>query len=95
MALAAGAVYVYRKSENPRHLMRALEAGASGLMGYSLGPDLAVWAGLNPAVSHILITTLGYLALDVLTAVVADRQVFKDIIIRYLGGKSNGTNEDS
>lgn len=38
----------------------------------------------------ILLTSLGYLGLDAFVTVIADRAVIKEIVIRRLGGKSNG-----
>lgn len=90
MALFAGAIYVFRKSASQRLSMKFLEATISGLLGFSVGPDMATWSGANDALSTLLITTLGYLALDALSSIVADRAVFKEMLIRYLGGKTNG-----
>lgn len=90
MALFAGAIYVFRKSASPSLIMKLSEATISGLLGFSVGPDSAEWSGANVALSTLLITTLGYLILDVLTSIVADRAVFRELIIRYLGGKTNG-----
>ena len=88
IAIAAGILYVYRKSPHPSRFSRVIEAGISGMLGYSIGPAAAAWAGVNDAVTHVLITALGFLALDVLTSVVADRAVLRDIIIKRLGGKN-------
>lgn len=86
MALIAGTLYVYRKSASSR-TSRVIEAGISGMLGYSVGPDAGNWAGINEAVAVLLISSLGYLILDVLTSIVADRAVLRDIIIKRLGGK--------
>lgn len=90
IALIAGTLYVYRKSENPSRITRVIEAGISGMLGYSVGPDAATWAGVNDALAVVLISSLGYLMLDVLTSVVADRAVLKEVIIKRLGGGKNG-----
>lgn len=87
IAIAAGTLYVYRKSENPSRVTRVIEAGISCMLGYAVGPDAASWAGINPAIAHLLISSLGYLMLDVLTSVVADRAILKSIIVKRLGGK--------
>ena len=90
VALFAGTLYVYRKSENTSKVTRVIEAGISAMLAYSLGPDVASWAGINDSIAVVMIASLGYLMLDVLTSVVADRAVIKDIIIRRLGGGKNG-----
>lgn len=89
IALVAGTLYVYRKSENTSKFTRVIEAGISGMLGYSVGPDAASWAGINDAIAVVMISSLGYLMLDVLTSVVADRAVIRDIIVRRLGGGKN------
>lgn len=86
MALAAGVLYVYRKSPHPSRFSRMVEASISGMIGYSVGDSAAEWAGVNEALSFLLITAVGYLALDVLTSIVADRRMLRDIIIKRLGG---------
>lgn len=86
IALAAGVLYVYRKSPHPSRLSRMLEAGISGMIGYSVGPDAALWAGVNDALAVILISSLGYLGLDVLSSVASDRAALREIIIKRLGG---------
>lgn len=90
IAIIAGTLYVYRKSDNPNRITRVIEAGISGMLGYSVGPDAASWAGVNDAMAVVMISSLGYLLLDVLTSVVADRAVLKEIIVRRLGGGKNG-----
>ena len=86
IAILAGTLYVYRKSENPSRFTRVLEAGISGMLGYSVGPDAADWAGVNDAIAVLLSSSVGYLLLDVISSVVADRAVLKEIIVKRLGG---------
>lgn len=90
IALIAGTVYVYQKSPRPSRVARMVEAGISGMLGYSVGPEAAQWAGVNDALAVVLISSLGYLFLDVLTSVVADRAFLRDFIIKRLGGGKNG-----
>lgn len=86
IALIAGTLYVYRKSDHPSRISRVIEAGISGMIAYSFGPDAADWAGVSDALAVILLSSLGYLTLDVLTSIVADRAVIRDILIKRLGG---------
>lgn len=86
IAIVAGAGYVFQKSAQRTLAGRALEAGTSGGLGFAVGPGAAEWAGINPALSAILVSALGYLMLDVLTSLVAERQMVKEIILRMLGG---------
>lgn len=89
MALIAGALYVFRKSQT-EGFGRYIESGISGLLGFAVGPDASLWAGVNPALGTLLITTMGYLTLDATRSLVADRGFFKDIILRFIGGRDNG-----
>lgn len=87
IALTAGVLYVYRKSEHPSRLSRAGEAGISGMLAYSLGPEVAAATDISPALVVILLAAAGYLALDVVTSLIADRAALREILIRRLGGK--------
>lgn len=90
IALIAGVLYVYRKSQHPSRLTRMIEAGISGMIGYSVGPDAAAWAGVNDVIAVLLLSSIGYLGLDVLTSIIADRAVIREILIRRLGGGKDG-----
>lgn len=90
VAILVGTLYVYKKSENPSRVARVVEAGISGMIGYSVGPDAAAWAGVNDAFAVLLMSSVGYLLLDVISSVIADRAVLKEIIVRRLGGGKNG-----
>ncbi len=90
IALIAGTLYVYRKSQHPSRLSRVIEAGISGMMAYPFGPDAAAWAGISEALAVILLSSCGYLLLDVATSIVADRAVLRDILVKRLGGGKNG-----
>ena len=43
--LAAAAMFVWRKSEAKSLWMRTVEASVSALLGYSVAPSAAQWAG--------------------------------------------------
>ena len=90
VGLVAAALYVFRKSESKHLWMRMAEAGISGGLGFSLAPAAAQWAGGSEAIAAVLLTALGYLGLDVLTSIVADRAVIREIILRRLGGNGGG-----
>lgn len=89
IALFAGTLYVYRKSENPSRMARVIEAGISCMLGYAVAPDAAEWAGANPALAHLAISSLGYLALDFATSIIADREALKQFLLAKLGGGKN------
>lgn len=89
IAIAAGMLYVYQKSDNNSKMARAIDAGISGMIGYSVGADAAEWAGIQPALGVLLVSALGYLTLDAMRSIVADRKALKAIIVNRLGGGSN------
>lgn len=90
VGVCAAALYVFRKSESKNFWMRLMEAGISGGLGFSLAPSAARWAGGSETIAAVLITALGYLCLDVLTSIVADRAAIREIIMRRLGGSGGG-----
>ena len=85
--IAAGMIYVYNKSPLATLPGRIAEAAVSGLLAYSAGEWAAEFTGVNEPVAVILLSSIGYLALDVARSVIADREVIKDIIHRRLGGE--------
>lgn len=89
-ALVGGCLYVWQKSPSISPWARAVEAGISGLIGYSLGEDAAEWAGVSPKITTFILTAMGYLFLDGVRALVADRSVLKEVILKFLGGTPNG-----
>lgn len=86
IAIIAGVLYVYQKSDSPSPVSRAIDAGISGMIGYSIGVDAAEWAGVQATLGVLLVTALGYLTLDAMRSLVADRKALKAIIISRLGG---------
>ena len=90
IALIGGVFYVYQKSQHPSRFQRVIEAGISGALAYSFGPDAAAWSGTSEPLAAILISSMGYLTLDVLASIVADRAVIREILIKRLGGGKNG-----
>lgn len=88
-ALVGGCLYVWQKSESVSRVTRTVEAGVSGLMGYSIGPDASAWAGISPEISAFLLTAVGYMFLDGVRALIKDRAVLRDMILKFLGGNKD------
>lgn len=87
IGLVAATMYVFRKSEAKGVVTRMLEAGVSGGLGFSLAASASTWTGGSETIAAVLITAVGYLGLDILTSLVADRQFIRDILVRRFGGK--------
>ena len=90
VGLVAAALYVFRKSESKHLWMRITEGGISAGLGFLLAPAAAQWAGGSEAIAAVLLTGLCYLGLDVLTSIVTDRMVIREMILRRLGGSGGG-----
>ena len=89
-ALLGGCLYVWQKSDSGKPITRVVEVGIGGLLGYSLGPGASAWAGVSPEMSAFLLTAVGYTVLDGVRALVADRAVLRDMILKLLGANKDG-----
>lgn len=89
-AIAGGMLYVFQKSGGATTFARAIEAGTSGLFGYSLGPNAAEWSGTSAEVASFVLTAIGYLLLDGVRSAIADREAVKEwvrsLVLKLLGG---------
>jgi len=85
LALCAGVLIVIERHREKPMLSRAAIAGASGCMGASLAPDFALWTGRSETIGVMLITALGYLAMDIGTAVISDTTLWKRLVEKRLG----------
>lgn len=85
-ALAGGVLYAFQKSAGKTKLARSTEAGISGLIGYSMGVDAAEFSSVSPEIASFLLTAVGYLFLDGIRAIIADRAEIRAILVKILGG---------
>lgn len=88
-ALFGGSLFAFQKSGAASRAGRYIEAGISGLIGYSIGPDAARYANISPEISAFLLAAVGYALIDGVRAVVLDRSAIKEMLLKLLGG-SNG-----
>lgn len=89
IALIVGILIVIERHKEKPRTARIGIAAISGGMGFSLSPEAAIWTGRSETLAAMIITAFGYLVIDVLTALVADREFLKEIIRRRLGGKND------
>lgn len=87
IALAASTLFVYEKSNDRPLLSRLALVAISAGLGYSLAPDVAGWTGRSETLAAVVLTTLGYLVLDFMSALVADREFIKEVIKARFGKK--------
>lgn len=75
-----------RDAESQPLAKRLVKVGASAFLALGLSPSLAPWVSGSESIATVLIMAVGLVALDVLVALVADREFIKDLIRRRLGG---------
>lgn len=86
--IVAGMMYVYVKSPHPSWAVRLFETIISGLIAYATSDWAAERVGVPLPVAAALLAACGYLILDVVRSIIADRAILKDIIVKRLGGKN-------
>lgn len=87
LALAAAALYVFQRSSDKPLLNRLTLTAISAALGYSTAAEAATATGWPEIMVLILITSVGYLVLDFISALVADRRAFIDALRQFLGKK--------
>jgi hypothetical protein len=86
VAVVSAMIFVAVQHKDKHWLARVLIAGMSGGLGYSLAKDFALWTGRSEVLGAFLLTAFGYIVLDVVAAVLADRKLIREAIIKRLGG---------
>lgn len=99
LSIIGGTLYVWIKSGNASRLGQAVEAGISGLISISIGPDIVNVTGYPPALVYFVVAVFGFLVLDVTSSIVSDKEelkaMTKSFIRRKLGiGKSSGDKDE-
>ena len=89
IALCASTLVVLERNREKPLISRTTIAAISAGLGYSLAPDAAAWSGRSEVFSVMVLTAFGYIALDVVFSVAADRKMWADIIRKRLGGKDD------
>ena len=85
LAVAAAALYVSDRHREPPLRGRVLMVAGSSGLGVSLSADVAAWGGWPETVVAVLLIAVGYLVLDMGTAILQDRSLIRDILRRRFG----------
>ncbi|EAU45061.1 hypothetical protein [Salipiger bermudensis] len=85
VALAAGALIVIERNRARPFVGRVFIAAISAGIGYSQTPEVALWTGRSETLVVMVLTAFGYMLLDIVAAVLADREFVKSIIRERLG----------
>lgn len=85
--LAGMVIYVAtRDAEQEALVRRLLKTAASALLTVGLSPDAAERLGVSEIVAAVGLMAFGMLALDVVTALIRDRDFIKQLIRDRIGG---------
>ena len=88
--IAGMAVYVAtRDAETESLSKRVSKTVASGLLTFGLAPELAPFTQNNEIAAAVIIMAFGLIALDLMTAVLMDRDFIKEVIRKKLGEKDD------
>jgi len=91
IALAAAMIIVALQHREKPWFARTLIAGASGGIGYSLAPEVAqIFTWMGERMAMVMITALGYGAIDVTLALLFDRDSIKELARAWLFGWGRG-----
>lgn len=85
IAILAAAVYVFQSNEDKPFASRFLITVASAGFGFSIAPDLTLLIGWGLTITGILVTALGFLVLETVSAMVADIPWVKSLVQKRLG----------
>jgi len=87
IAIFAASLYVFDRAREKPLLSRLTVVAVSAGLGTSVAPDAMALTGLSETLCAVLLTTLGYLVLDFLTAIIGDREFLKSVIVDRLKRK--------
>lgn len=85
IAILAAALYVFETNKDKTMFSRVVITVSSAGLGYSITPELSAHIGGMKILVGILVTALGFLALEVSGAIVRDREFIKEALLRKLG----------
>jgi hypothetical protein len=81
------AVYVAtRDAETESLSKRVSKTLASGLLAFGLAPTIAPWVRDNEIAAAVVVMAFGLIILDLVTALILDRDFIKELIRKRLGG---------
>jgi uncharacterized membrane protein len=87
LVLIGMAVYVAtRDAETESLSKRATKTAASGLLAVGLAPTISPYMQNNETIAAVLVMAFGLIILDLLTALILDREFIKDLIKKRIGG---------
>lgn len=82
-----------RDAEREAIWRRLVKTSASGFLAFGLTPTVAPYLRGSETAAAVAIMAFGLAALDLMTALLADRAFIKDLIRARLGARDGGDNE--
>jgi len=76
-----------RDAETENISKRVGKTLASGLLAYGTSSEVSGYLGMGEGFAAILIMAFGLIVLDMGTALLSDKEFFKDLVKKKLGGK--------
>lgn len=84
--IGMGLYIATRDAEKESMSKRFSKTVASALLAFGLAPELAPYVQDNEIAAAVLVMAFGLIALDLVTALVLDREFIKEIIRKRIGG---------
>lgn len=89
VALGVGVLIVIERNHKARkgRIPQAIIAAISAGMGVALSERLSDWSGRSEELIVMVVTAFGYPVIDLITAFLADRGLWREVIKERLGGR--------
>lgn len=95
IAVIGASLFVFEINKDKTFLSRFTITIASAGFGLSLAPEVSKYVFGSVNLTALLITALGFLVLEVLSAIISDIDFIKKIIEKRTGGSNaNGSNDN-
>ncbi len=79
-----------RDAEKEPLVKRVIKTLASAFLTIGLTPSLAPWVNESEMAAAVVIMAFGMIVLDVITALISDREFIKELVRNRVGGKKDG-----
>lgn len=81
LSMLAGTIYVWIKSGNKTRVGKAIEVGLSGILAYSISPDIIDKTGYPETFVYFAVASFGFFVLDVFSSIMTDKDELKILIL--------------
>lgn len=85
VAIAVGVAVVLHRNAEKSRITRIMLAAISGGMAFSFAPEFAEWTGRSENLAAVVISAFGYMVFDLAAALLSDRELLKEILLKRMG----------